>query len=234
PLPRDIDPDTGNELLGMRFCNVLSAKDMDYILSLWDAFLATNPKHSSTSKDANRSSSGDGAFHFGFFQCNTDYPALTADSRKQSPETIRAIDKLMSAVKRILLPKVDKLNKEHFPNHYERMQKVRQYMAEEQGELLAERPALDFLGVCTAIAAKEGASDSMHIDFHDPKQGIAWAVPIGDWQGSTLTLPQLGDESHACQFEIRPGEIFAFPARRLAHAVSPPTKGRRLALTLFT
>ncbi|KAI0072018.1 hypothetical protein K474DRAFT_1605946 [Panus rudis PR-1116 ss-1] len=233
-LPCDVDPESGNELLGMRFHNVLSVKDMDYILDLWDAFLATNPKHSSTSKDANRSSSGEGAFHFGLFQCNTDFPALTADSRNQSPETLTAIDKLLCAVKRILLPKIDALNKEHFPNHHKRMQKVRLYVLDEQGELLARRLALVFLGVCTAIAVKEGASDSVHIDFHDPKQGIAWVVPIGDWVGSTLSLPQLGDDSHACEFEIRPREIFAFPARRLAHAVKPPTKGRRLALTFFT
>lgn len=93
----------------------------------------------------------------------------------------------------------------------------------------SNRPALDFGGPFFTLAIKEGASENLHIDFNDDVRNLAWVIPLGDWQGAELCVPQLGAKIPIC-----PGQILAFDAKLLAHSSAPIIHGRRIVLTLFS
>jgi hypothetical protein len=86
---------------------------------------------------------------------------------------------------------------------------------------------LDFEGVFTMMAIKEGSSGRIHIDQND--QGITWILPIGDWTGGHLVIPRLGSE-----LALQPGELLGFSANLLAHYSTPITSGRHLLIIMFT
>ena len=93
---------------------------------------------------------------------------------------------------------------------------------------LHARPALDFKGAFFTVAVKEGASEIIHLDFHDDRYSIAWVVPLGDWAGGEFCLPQLG-----IKIPVRPGQALAVMTKVLVHCTAPITSGRRIILTLF-
>jgi predicted 2-oxoglutarate/Fe(II)-dependent dioxygenase YbiX len=90
---------------------------------------------------------------------------------------------------------------------------------------------LDFYGAFFTFAIKEGTSEIFHVDWNDDLDSITWLIPLGDWEGGELVLPQKGIE---CRIPIRPGDVFGFMARTLVHCTTPVTKGRRVILTCFS
>jgi predicted 2-oxoglutarate/Fe(II)-dependent dioxygenase YbiX len=90
---------------------------------------------------------------------------------------------------------------------------------------------LDFYGAFFTFAIKEGTSEIFHVDWNDDLDSITWLIPLGDWEGGELVLPQKGIER---RIPIRPGDVFGFMARTLVHCTTPVTKGRRVILTCFS
>jgi hypothetical protein len=59
---------------------------------------------------------------------------------------------------------------------------------------------------------------------------LAFLITLGGWEeGGDLMLPQLG-----VSLKPLPCDIVGFQAGRLLHWTTPPTRGERLVLTLFT
>jgi hypothetical protein len=73
----------------------------------------------------------------------------------------------------------------------------------------------------TAIA------DTPHTDRNDV--GVTWVLPMGNWEGRDLCIPQYG-----IKIPVKEGEVIAFQTNLLAHMSSPLASGERLALTCFT
>lgn len=94
-------------------------------------------------------------------------------------------------------------------------------------EHIASRSALDFGSAFTTIAVVEGSSDRIHIDAND--HGVTWILPLGDWTGATLVIPQL-----KLELELHSGQLLGFSANLLAHYCTPITSGRRVVITMFT
>ena len=85
-----------------------------------------------------------------------------------------------------------------------------------------------FGGAFFTVAAKEGSSEILHLDFNDERHSIAWVIPLGDWAGGEFCLPQLG-----IRIPVRPGQVLAVMTKILVHCTAPITSGRRIILTLF-
>jgi predicted 2-oxoglutarate/Fe(II)-dependent dioxygenase YbiX len=90
---------------------------------------------------------------------------------------------------------------------------------------------LDFFGAFVTFAIKEGTSEIYHVDWNDDLDSITWLIPLGDWEGGELVLPQKGLERH---ISIWPGDVFGFMACTLVHCTTPVTKGRQVILTCFS
>ena len=80
------------------------------------------------------------------------------------------------------------------------------------------------------VAAKEGSSENLHLDWNDHPRSVAWVVPIWDdvWEGGDLYVPQVN-----VRVPSGSGDAIAFSSRHLAHAGTEITEGNRLVLTLF-
>lgn len=94
-------------------------------------------------------------------------------------------------------------------------------------KVIQDHPELDFLGAFTTVAVTNGVSNVLHSDPGDG--GLTWVVPIGDWGGGELCIPQEG-----IRVEVKPGDAVAFQANFLAHFNTDVKWGNRLALTCFT
>lgn len=93
--------------------------------------------------------------------------------------------------------------------------------------VIEEFPDLDFLGAFTTVSVTYGASNILHADKNDG--GLTWVVPLGEWEGADLCIPQ-----EQRKVEVRPGDIVAFQANFLGHFNSEILSGNRLAITCFT
>lgn len=78
------------------------------------------------------------------------------------------------------------------------------------------------------VAAKEGSTNGLHLDWHDKKQTVSWVVPLGDFDGAESCIPQLG-----YWIPLQPGQILAVPTCLLIHCGLPATRGRHVILALF-
>jgi hypothetical protein len=94
-------------------------------------------------------------------------------------------------------------------------------------KVIEDHPDLDFLGAFTTVAVTNGVSNVLHRDPGDG--GLTWVIPIGDWDGADLCIPQAG-----IRVAMRPGDAVAFQANFLAHFSSEINWGNRLALICFT
>jgi hypothetical protein len=94
-------------------------------------------------------------------------------------------------------------------------------------EDIATRYEIDFEGAFTTVAVLEGSSEKVHIDAND--HGITWILPLGEWTGGTLVIPQL-----KMNIDVYPGQLLGFSANILAHYCTPVTSGRRIVITMFT
>ncbi|KAG2128501.1 hypothetical protein BD769DRAFT_1288804, partial [Suillus cothurnatus] len=84
------------------------------------------------------------------------------------------------------------------------------------------KPVLDFFGAFVTFAIKEGTSEIYHVDWNDDLDSITWLIPLGDWEGGELVLPQKGLER---RISIQPGDVFGFMVHTLVHCTTPVTKG---------
>jgi len=95
-------------------------------------------------------------------------------------------------------------------------------------QLLVDRPALDFLGMCQTVAIKESGSQLPHLDWLDHPGVYAFVICVGPgWKGGKIVFPQLRKA-----VPTAPGQIVAFQARRLPHFTTE-VEGKSLALTCF-
>jgi hypothetical protein len=77
------------------------------------------------------------------------------------------------------------------------------------------------------VAVTKGVSDVMHRDGNDA--GLTWVMPLGEWKGGDLCIPQYG-----IKIPIKEGNAIVFQANFLGHMSSPLLSGEHLALTCFT
>lgn len=228
----------------MRFEDVLNAQQQKNLLNAWDNLTNLDIKHRGKN-DKNRSSTQ--AYHFGIWQLyrSGDNLGPTGDSINQKPEVMKALDRFLFHIGDYLAPKLGgflenycrtqflllKMYVEHSDCNVSWLIALRTYMRVHHlhPNLFASRPGLDFKGVFFTVAVKEGSSEYFHIDFNDYKDGITWVVPLGDWEGGELCLPQLGIKIPICA-----GQALGVMSGVLAHCSAPITRGKRLILTLFT
>lgn len=67
-------------------------------------------------------------------------------------------------------------------------------------EHIRERIAFNFESAFTTVAVMEGCSERIHVDGND--HGTTWVLPLGDWEGAKLVIPQLDLE-----ISVNPGEL---------------------------
>lgn len=94
-------------------------------------------------------------------------------------------------------------------------------------EHIKSRRGFDFESAFTTVAVKSGSSEIVHIDGND--KGITWVLPLGNWKGAHLVIPQLG-----LKIAMKPGQVIGMCANILAHYTTPITEGERIAITMFT
>ena len=97
----------------------------------------------------------------------------------------------------------------------------------ESKEIIKNHLHMNFLGAFTMVAITNGVSDILHTDRDDG--GLTWVLPIGEWEGGDLCIPQLG-----MRVELKAGDAITFHANFLAHFNSQLITGNRLVLTCFT
>jgi hypothetical protein len=96
-------------------------------------------------------------------------------------------------------------------------------------DVFHDRPALDLNGTFFTIAVKDGSSELYHLDWKDDLNTWAFVIPIGDWTGGELCIPQLG-----VKIPIRQGQVLGIMARLLVHCSAPITSGHRTVFTCFS
>jgi hypothetical protein len=97
----------------------------------------------------------------------------------------------------------------------------------QDSKVIKDDPELDFLGAFTTVAVTNGVSNILHTDKEDG--GLTWVIPLGDWEGGDLCIPQEG-----IKVALRPGDAIAFQANFIAHCNTIIKWGNHLALTCFT
>ncbi|KAG1853094.1 hypothetical protein F4604DRAFT_1933366 [Suillus subluteus] len=203
--------------LAARFCNVITKRGQNVLITAWDGLQdhALSLKHYTSPSEANRSSTP--AYHFGLWQVQQPQPMVTRATRMQTPEALKAIDKLLTAVRNHVTPKITAILGRHTPKQLERQRRAYQFIKNFTllKDELIKRPALDFFGAFFAFAIKEGTSEITHIDWSDDINSITWLIALGEWEGGYLVLPQEGLER---RIPIRPGDVFGFMARTLQYS----------------
>ncbi|KAJ7126520.1 hypothetical protein C8R43DRAFT_897615 [Mycena crocata] len=176
--------------------------------------------------DTNRSTTP--GYHFGVWGFFSLQPHVTAESI-QKPEAQDALDALLTEVKVSVVPFMERLMHQYAPEQ-ERIQKR---IHDRNLFLLAKefvlRPALDFGGLFTTIAMKEGSSDIIHIDWNDNTRKYALIFVVGHFTGAEFCVPQL----NMC-FPVRQGMLLAVRTCILAHCATLVGTGRRVVFTCFT
>ncbi|KAI0077029.1 hypothetical protein K474DRAFT_1577118, partial [Panus rudis PR-1116 ss-1] len=169
--------------------------------------------------------------HLGTWQHYQDVPYITKDSLPASPATRAAIDAFLVFFKERILGKLTNVIIAQYPEMAATMQLVTEYIRSfpHIQEAFRERPALDLGPLFTCAAVSVGGSDRTHLDWMDDPNLLAWVIPIGEFSGSSICLPQL-----RCKYRVRPGDVFGLASRRLAHRAELPVSGRRVVVTLFT
>jgi hypothetical protein len=183
------------------------------------------------------------ALHLGIWRRSSSDPFITRDTRMgKSGAQVEAMNGFLHAIQDYVAPKIARFTQMHDPDQwalqqrywpmifinsfYLSFQRVRNYLENKTG-LFDENPNLDFHGAFTTVAVKEGVSEKVHVDHNDG--GITWIIPVGEWEGAQLQLPQLG-----CGINLSPGDALGFQGRFLAHYNTPISSGTRLVLTCFT
>lgn len=88
---------------------------------------------------------------------------------------------------------------------------------------------MDFGGLFYTMAAKEGSSERIHIDWNDCIQKYALIMCWGKFTGGEFCAPQLD-----MRIPMRSGSVIAARTRVLAHCATLVGQGRRIVFTCFT
>ncbi|KAH8795912.1 hypothetical protein DL96DRAFT_1722696 [Flagelloscypha sp. PMI_526] len=158
-----------------RLPEVYHPKGARIVERLWREFLATNPALSPHYKGKQRKRpqflpwiplkdiSGDSwsrtlAFHLGIWAKYKKFPYVTSESVQQTPETIAAMDKLLTAIKTYILNPIANIMKTRHPQMYRRALNCHDYVCSHENvkTILQARPALNLGPIAFAIAIKEG------------------------------------------------------------------------------
>lgn len=92
-----------------------------------------------------------------------------------------------------------------------------------------ERPWMDLNGLGYTVFFKSSGEGSIHIDWNDALPWYTFLIPLGDFEGADLQLPQLG-----LRIPVIPRQALAFQGRLLAHCHSPILSGVRKVIVIFT
>ena len=240
PIVRSLRPLHPPYLIG-RFDKIVKAGVEKSLVAAWQNLMKLDVQF--PKPDPSRSKTP--ALHLGIWELYSANPRVTEDSRNQSNQVIKAMDRFLRILNASISPKIFNILQSHYRLQLDRQllwvsiifstsrffysksrayNRVMKILAKE----LANRPALQFGGAFFTVAAKEGSSEIIHLDFNDDPNGVSWVVPLGDWEGGEFCLPQLG-----IKIPIQSGQILGAMTRILAHCSAPVTKGFRIVLTLF-
>ncbi|KAF8330978.1 hypothetical protein F5887DRAFT_922898 [Amanita rubescens] len=166
-----------------KFGPVISERQRIEIAEKWELFKKTGAKPSQK-KHLGRGTKP--AFHFGVWRRYQNIPFITKDSKKQK----KASDEFLTVLRNFVARKIATFTENYASNLWSKQKGISNYLS--QFENISSRTALDFESAFTTVAVKEGSSDHIHIDKND--QGITWVLPIGEWEGGNMVIPQLGLE----------------------------------------
>ncbi|KAK7435882.1 hypothetical protein VKT23_019413 [Stygiomarasmius scandens] len=219
--------DHDEEFIVARFNNVINPVAGKLI---WKAYLSAQALGVKFPRNTDKSRSekdSQGAIHVGYWKISRKSMGLTADTVNQTPEAIKALDELNMLIKKYLLPAMRRILEEYFPEDLERRMHAHKQVSEELADEFAARPALDFEGIFTTYALKEGGSTRIHLDRNDAKKSRTFVFCCGDYHGGEFVTPQV-------QLKVATSDrqLLCANTKQLSHCCAPFT-GRRLGLTFF-
>ncbi|KAK7006115.1 hypothetical protein R3P38DRAFT_2793880 [Favolaschia claudopus] len=177
-------------------------------------------------------------YHFGIWQHYALLPYITLDSLQGDLKgdryllVIQRMDEFLSLVKKYIVPAVERMLQWYAPQQIQILEPVYEKVLETLGPQLHERPALNFGGLFFTIAAKEGSSERIHLDFFDAHGLVTFIFIVSrrgsTWSGGDFIAPQLGG-----RIPFRGGQAIAVRTRSIAHAGAEVTGLGRIAITCF-
>ncbi|KAK6977634.1 hypothetical protein R3P38DRAFT_2581515 [Favolaschia claudopus] len=222
-------------LLLVRFIRLVDDEHQYQIVDAWDRFIAARPSPPK-SKQENRTRFP--GYHFGIWQHYALLPFITLDSLQSDLKgdryllVIQRMDEFLSLVKKYIVPAVQRMLQWYAPQQIQILEPVYEKVLETLGPQLRERPALNFGGLFFAIAAKEGSSERIHLDFFDVHGLVTFIFIVSrrgsTWSGGDFVAPQLGG-----RIPFKGGQAIAVRTRSIAHAGAEVTGLGRIVITCF-
>ncbi|KAF8327494.1 hypothetical protein F5887DRAFT_924784 [Amanita rubescens] len=169
------------DFLFKKFGNVISQGQMRRLIKNWQCFVDTGVKPKGKRHDMRSTKP---AFHLGVWRRYQKIPHITEDSNSEIDNVREASDAFLTALRNIVASKISTYTENYAPRIWKEQKKT----------------ALDFESAFTTVAVMEGSSDRVHVDAND--HGISWILPLGDWEGGRLVIPQLKME-----VEVHAGQL---------------------------
>lgn len=109
--------------LSARFSSVITARGQKALVKAWDGLNdpSLNVRHYTSRSESNRSTTP--AYHFGIWQVQQPRAVVTRETKNQGPAELKAIDNLLCAVKRHVVPKIIALLAHYAPKQLERQRR---------------------------------------------------------------------------------------------------------------
>lgn len=104
--------------LAAKFEHIITKQGQKEIVKAWEGLKWAGFNHHAGSREGNRSSSL--GLHLGVWEVQQAFPKVTRDTRIQSPETIKAIDRLFVVIGTHVVPKILALLKRYAPKQLDR------------------------------------------------------------------------------------------------------------------
>ncbi|KAJ7178437.1 hypothetical protein C8R43DRAFT_942122 [Mycena crocata] len=199
----------------MRFAHAIPASACARVLKRYDAMMATNMRPPAT--DTNCSTTP--GYHFGVWGLFSLQPHVTAESI-QKLEVQDALDALLTEVKVSVVPFMERLMHQYAPEQERIQKRIHDRNLFLLAKEFALRPALDFGGLFTTIAMKEGSSDIIHIDWNDNTRKYTLMFVVGHFTGAEFCVPQLN-----MHLPVRQGMLLGAHSGPLHHISWDGTSG---------
>jgi hypothetical protein len=106
--------------LAVRFHDVLKPTARTALLNAWNALSSLNVDYPQPEPQRSKASP---ALHLGIWETYLTSPIVTANSRKQPPEVIAAMDVFLSLIGARVAPRLLNFLGRYFPRQYERQQR---------------------------------------------------------------------------------------------------------------
>ncbi|KAF8347126.1 hypothetical protein F5887DRAFT_1072655 [Amanita rubescens] len=193
------------DFLFKKFGNVISQGQMRRLIKKWQCFVDTGVKPKGKRHDTRSTKP---AFHLGVWRRYQKIPHITEDSNSEIDNVREASDAFLTALRNIVASKISTYTENYAPRIWKEQKNISSFLL--TLEHIACRTALDFESAFTTVAVMEGSSDRVHVDAND--HGISWILPLGDWEGGRLVIPQLKMEVevHAGQLHRRNAQHLIF------------------------